>query len=493
MRPPPFDATPLLRLASARRVERLRRMDPAATQAVLLRGLLARAAGTRFGQAHGFAAIGDVAGFQARVPLRRYEEFWRDWWQPAYPVLDGVTWPGRIPYLALSSGTSAGRTKHIPVSREMLRANRQAGLDVLAWHLAHNPRSRVFGGLAFMLGGSTALPEVAQGVRQGDLSGIAAEEVPRLLRRWSFPPPHLAHIEDWDRKLDALVAGTPRAAIRVLTGTPSWLLMLLDRMGGQALPALELLVHGGTAWAPYRDRMRPHLPPGCATREVYPASEGFCAIADRGDGEGLRLNLDRGVFWEFVPVGEIDAANPTRHWVGNIETGVEYAVVLSSCAGLWGYVLGDTVRFVSRDPPRLLVSGRLSQDVSAFGEHLSGAEIEAALWGAAAALGITVLEFTMGPELEGAQGRHHWLVETAGPAPGLAEEIDARLLAANADYAAHRQAGQLAPPVVSPLPPGSFIAWMRRIGRLGGQNKVPRAIADPERFAAALAAIRPSG
>jgi hypothetical protein len=494
IQPPPFDATPLLRMAAALRIARLQRLDPVAAQAKMLRLLLARAADTRFGRAHGFAAIRAVADYQARVPLRRYEAFWEEWWQPAYPGLENVTWPGRVPYLALSSGTSAGRTKFIPVSRGMVRANRAAGFDVLAWHLAARPRSRVFAGLSFMLGGSTALPDVAGGTRQGDLSAIAAQEVPALLRRWSFPPPEIALIEDWDHKLSALVEATPHKAIRVLTGTPSWLLLLLDKLaarhGTPPLPALELLVHGGTAWGPYRERIRPLLPPGCVTREVYPASEGFCAIADRGDGEGLRLNIDRGVFWEFVPVAELDAPAPTRHWVATVEPGVDYAVIVTSCAGLWSYVLGDTVRFLSRDPPRLLMTGRTAQDISVFGEHLSGAEIEAALWSAAATAGVTVLEFTMGPELVGARGRHHWLVEAAGAPEGasdvLAAALDARLVAGNDDYATHRRAGQLAPPLVTLLPEGRFIAWMRRTGRLGGQHKVPRAIADAARFGEAV-------
>ncbi len=497
IRPPPFDATPLLRLAASARLAHLQRLDPVAAQARVLRGLLKRAAGTRFGRSHGFAEIQDVAGYQARVGLRRYEAFWQEWWQPAAPLLEDATWPGRMPYLALSSGTSAGRSKFIPVSREMVRANRAAGFDVLAWHLAAHPHSRVFGGLSFMLGGSTALPEVAPGTRQGDLSGIAAREIPAWLPRWSFPPTELALIEDWDRKLASLVAATPQQAIRVLTGTPSWLLMLLDQLaqrhGTPPLPGLELLVHGGTAWRPYRERIRPLLPAGCTTREVYPASEGFCAIADRGDGEGLRLNVDRGVFWEFVPVAELDGPAPTRHWVATIEPGVDYAVIVTSCAGLWGYVLGDTVRFLSRNPPRLLMTGRTAQDLSAFGEHLSGAEIEAALWSATAALDVTVLEFTMGPELVGAQGRHHWLVETAaapnGAADKLAAALDARLAAGNDDYATHRQAGQLAPPLVTLLPAGSFTAWMRRTGRLGGQHKVPRVIADAARFGDASRAL----
>ena len=499
-RGPPFDATPLLRAVARRRLARLKALDPSEAQRALLLRLVRRAARTRFGRAHGFAGIDSVSSYQARVPLRRYEQFWDEWWRGTAPVLVDATWPGRVPYLALSSGTTSGTTKYIPVTRPMVRANRGAGLDTLAWHLDTHPESRVFGGLSFMLGGSTALERAAPGVRQGDLSGIAAAEVPVFLRGWSWPPPRLALEADWDRKLTALAEQTPADAVRVLTGTPSWLLVLLERLaerrgGPPPLPGLELLVHGGVAWAPYRDRLAPFLPQGCATREVYPASEGFVAIADRGDGEGLRLNLDRGCFFEFVPAGELGAPAPRRHWVATVETGVDYAVAVTSCAGLWSYLLGDTVRFVDRSPPRLLVTGRTAYGLSAFGEHLTGEEIEAALLRAAAAEGVLVAEYTVGPVFEGARGGHRWLVEAAvpadaGAAEALAESLDLALRSANDDYAAHRQGAQLAPPDVVLLPPGAFAAWMRSQGKLGGQHKVPRVVADPDRFAAAEAALR---
>jgi GH3 auxin-responsive promoter len=497
--PPPFDATPLLRAVARRRLARVEALEPMEAQRALLLRLVRRAAGTRFGRAHGFAGIDSVTAYQSRVPLRRYERFWEEWWRPTAPVLVDATWPGRVPYLALSSGTTSGTTKYIPVTRPMVRANRGAGLDTLAWHLHARPRSRIFGGLSFMLGGSTALERVAPGVRQGDLSGIAAAEVPGFLGAWSWPPQRLALMADWDAKLTALADETPAGAVRVLTGTPSWLLVLLERLaerhGTPPLPGLELLVHGGVAWAPYRERIAPFLPQGCDTREVYPASEGFVAIADRGEGEGLRLNLDRGCFFEFVPVGELEAPAPTRHWAATVETGVDYAVAVTSCAGLWSYILGDTVRFVDRSPPRLLVTGRTAYGLSAFGEHLTGEEIEAALLGAAAAEGLLVAEYTVGPVFDGARGGHRWLVETASPAAdpeaasALAEELDAALQRANDDYAAHRRGAQLGPPEVVLLPPGAFAGWMRSRGKFGGQHKVPRVIADPERFAAAAAAL----
>lgn len=491
---PPFDATPLLRACLQPRLRALLRLDPVREQERLLLRLVRRAARTPFGRAHGFDRVRDVPGYQARVPLRRYEEFWRDWWQPAYPALGGATWPGPVPYLALSSGTTSGTTKYVPVTREMVRANRRAALDVLAWHLHHTPRSRIFGGLSFMLGGSTALERVAPGVRQGDLSGIAAAEVPGFLSRWSWPPRRLALIADWDEKLDRLAEATPAAAVRMLSGTPSWLLLLLERLaarhGRPPLPGLELLVHGGVAWAPYRARLAAYLPRCCATREVYPASEGFCAIADRGEGDGLRLLVDRGVFWEFVPLGELGSPQPARHWAATIEAGVEYAVIVTSCAGLWSYVLGDTVRFLKVAPPRLLVTGRTSYSLSAFGEHLSGEEIERALLTVAQQLGLGVAEYMVGPVFGATRGHHAWIVETEGDvdatlAPGLARGLDAALRRANADYDAHRAGGQMDAPVVTLVPPGVFAAWMRRQGKLGGQHKVPRVLADAARFGAA--------
>ncbi len=495
----PFDATPILRVVAARRHARLVAMDPAATQQALLLGLVRRAATTRFGRDHGFDAIRTVADFQRAVPLRRYEALHDAYLAPALPVLENVLWPGRTPYLALSSGTTSGRTKHIPVTREMVRANRGAAFDVLAWHLAQHPRARPFGGLSFILGGSTDLTQVAPGVRAGDLSGIAAVEVPWFLRGWAWPPERIALMPDWDAKLAALAAEAPVRDIRTLSGTPSWLLVLLERLaakhGMPPLRSLELLIHGGVAWAPYRDRLAPFLPPGCTTREVYPASEGFVAIADRGEREGMRLNLDRGCFFEFVPVEELDAPNPTRHWAATIETGIDYAVIVSSCAGLFGYVLGDTVRFVDRAPPRLLVTGRTSWTLSAFGEHLAGEEIEAALLHAADAAGLRVVEYMVGPEFAGSAGRHRWCVEAAGACDPsvLAAALDAALRAENDDYAAHRDGAQLAPPEVVLVRPGAFADWMRAQGKMGGQHKVPRVIADPARFAAAVEALSSPG
>jgi GH3 auxin-responsive promoter len=498
-----MDATPLLRLYARFRSSRLARQDAAATQRRVLKQLLARAAATRFGREHGFASIRDIKAFQNAVPLRRYEDFWASYWHPPFPELVDASWPGRIPFFAASSGTSTGATKFIPVTHEMIASNRQAGLDLLVHHLRDRPQSRVFAGRHLLLGGSTDLVERTPGVKSGDLSGIAAATLPLWARPFSFPPPELARITDWTEKMARLAETAPAANIRSISGTPSWVLLFFDELvrrhsdrGGRLadfFPHLDLLVHGGVNFAPYRARFAEWLEGSHAeTREAYAASEGFIAAADRGEGDGLRVMLDHGVFYEFVPVAEIDSAAPTRHWIGDIETGIDYAPVLSTCAGLWAYIVGDTVRFVDRDPPRLLVTGRLSYTLSAFGEHLTGEEIEAAVTAAAESIGAPVRDFAVGalyPERAGELGGHLYVVEFERPVAAdevarFAEALDRDLIQRNLDYEAHRAGGfGMRPQEVRILRPGEFAEWMRRRGKLGSQNKVPRVVTDLDLFA----------
>jgi hypothetical protein len=489
----PFDATPFFRLYARRRMTALARLDPIAAQRATLLRLVSRAAATAFGRLHDFAGIRTVEDYQRAVPLRRYEQFWREFWQPRFPVLDDCTWPGRIPFFALSSGTSSGTTKYIPVTRAMNRSNVRASLDLVSFHLSARPQSRAFAGKSFLLGGSTALHEEAPGVYSGDLSGIAAHTTPWWARPWTFPGRELALIADWESKLERLARAALDEDIRILTGTPSWLVILLEHMralggGRTAFPDLELLVHGGVSFAPYRHRFADLLG-GCGaeSREVYPASEAFVALADRADGEGLRVNVDHDVFFEFVPADTIDSPTPERHWVRNVESGVNYAVVVTNCAGLWSYVLGDTVRFVHRSPPRLLVTGRLSYGLSAFGEHLIGEEIEGAVAAAAQAINRDVDDWTVGVRFPDgdARGWHVYLVEFAGGAvvdeelTRFVTTLDARLQQANDDYRAHRTGDlQLGRPEVRAVPAATFAAWMKSRGKLGGQNKVPRVIHD---------------
>ncbi|WP_374445235.1 GH3 auxin-responsive promoter family protein [Stella sp.] len=489
-----LDATPLFRLAARLRRRRLAALDPVAAQRRALLALVRRAAGTRFGRDHGFERIVDVAGFQRAVPLRRYEGFWSDYWGPAFPRLVDVSWPGLIRHFAVSSGTTAGRTKYLPLTPEMRRSNVRAAFDMVTHHLAARPASRMFAGYSLMLGGSTALVEEAPGIFSGDLSGIAAKTMPFWARGFSFPGPELALLADWEEKLERIARESLDLPIHAVTGTPSWLLILLERVRAlrrardgddRPYPDLDLLVHGGVRFDPYRRRFEALLAGTAAElREVYPASEGFIAGADRGPGDGLRLNLDHGLFFEFVPVDELDRPQPTRHWVADAETGIDYALVMTTCAGLFAYVVGDTVRLVDRNPPRVLVTGRTAYGMSAFGEHLIGEEVEAAATAAAAAVDADITDFAMMavfPERPQELGRHRWVVEFARAAPAGAADrfaavLDRTLGELNDDYRAHRS-GMAAPEVVL-VPPGTFAAWMKHRGRLGGQNKVPRIIND---------------
>ena len=503
-----IDGTPFLKFYARRRSFRLRQQNAADEQQNQLLKLVRRAEATRFGRDHGFSEIHSVGDFQARVRLRRYEDMWRDYWQPAFPKLIDCSWPGAISYFALSSGTTSGTTKYIPCSHEMNRANARAALDVLVHHVRNRPESRVLSGTSFMLGGSTDLTELAPGIHAGDLSGIAAARVPVWARSYVYPPRELALIADWEKKIEALSRGIMQEDIRSIAGTPSWLLIFFERLFASHrnrepklhafFPHLDLLIHGGVNFAPYRPQFEALLAGSHAeTREAYAASEGFIAAADCGSGEGMRLIADNGLFFEFVPVAELGAPTPPRHWAANIETGIDYAIAVTSCAGLWAYVMGDTVRFVDRAPPRLLVTGRTSYYLSPFGEHLTGDEIEAAVSAAASAIGAQIADFSVGavfPDAERQRGGHLYVVEFVGAAADrpdavrFLQVIDEVLCHRNDDYRAHRSGGfGLDPPQLLAVKRGTFEAWMKSRGQLGGQHKVPRVIADQALFESLLA------
>ena len=495
--------TPLMRRWAGWRAGKQDRQNAAAVQERQLLSLMGRARTTQFGQDHDFIGARSVAEFQARVPLRRYEDFWDAYWREPFPRLNNVTWPGTMPYFAVTSGTTTGRTKYIPCSKEMIAANSLAGADMMGFHVRNRPNSRVLGGKSFMLGGSTDLVEEAPGIFSGDLSGIMAANLPAWFRGRSFPPRELALLSEWEEKVARLVEAIGGEDIRLIGGTPSWLMVFIDALAelrgvepdlASLFPNLEVLVHGGVDFSPYRRRFTDLLAGSQAElREVYPASEGFIASADRGDGEGLRLNLNHGLFYEFVPVEELDAANPIRHWIGDAEPGVNYALVLSSCAGMWGYVLGDTVALIPGDRPRVKVTGRISYMLSAFGEHLIASEVEAAVSAAAGEIGASVSDWSVGPvfpEQTGELGGHLYIVEFAGAGisnaqvAAFAARLDRDLSATNEDYAAHRAAGfGMKPPEVQAVPPGTFAAWMKSRGQLGGQHKVPRIILDQDLLA----------
>lgn len=496
-----MNLTPVLKLYARRRRMSLAAQDPVAAQTREWAKLIARAAPSKFAADHGFAGLKTIADFQRAVPLRRYDDFWKTYWKPAFPRIENATWPGVVPYFAVTSGTTSGASKYIPVTPEMNRANTRAGLDLLTHHVTARPQSQVFAGKSFMLGGSTDLVREAKDVWSGDLSGIAVKRLPWWAKGFAFPPLEIALLTDWEEKLNRLAALSVKTDIRVLTGTPSWLLILFDKLSANAgrkvtardvYPHLDLLIHGGVNFKPYRARFEEFLAGGAELREVYPASEGFIGLQDETPADGLRLLLDNGIFFEFVPLEELDSPNPTRHWIKTVEPGVNYAIVLSTCSGVWSYIIGDTVRFVSTNPHRILITGRTSYSMSAFGEHLIGEEVEDAVAAAAQSIGQAVTDFSMGalfPKRQGDLGGHLYIVEFAQtPAPEaivqFSRVVDETLKRRNDDYRAHRAEGfGMKSPEVQAVPPGTFAAWMKSRGRLGGQNKVPRIINDQDLFA----------
>lgn len=498
-----LNLTPAFNIYARRRLRYLSKLDNKLCQQQQLFKLLKIAKATSFGIDHKFSKINSILDYQNQVPLRKYEDIWNEYWKKEFPVITNCSWPDTISFFCVSSGTSSGTTKYLPYTKEMSRSNTKAGLDILVHHTNNKPDSKILGGLNFMLGGSTVFKEEHPGIFSGDLSGIAAKQMPWWIRPRYFPPAELAMISDWEKKIQIFAEESFKKDIRMISGVPSWLLIFIDKLQElrpnlprklkSYFPNLELVIHGGVNFSPYINQFRELLEgSNVDLREVYPASEGFIAIGDGGYGEGLRLITDHGIFYEFVPVDELDSKNPTRHWVGNVETGVNYAIVLTTCAGLFSYIIGDTVRFVSLSPLKLLITGRTSYSLSAFGEHLIAEEVEDAVSNALNILQLSAADYCVGaiyPEKAGDLGGHRYFIEVNKGETNdesqkkLSQLIDQRLSERNEDYHAHRAEGfGLNAPEVVIVPAGFFAGWMKSRGKLGGQNKVPRLISNPELF-----------
>ncbi|MCB0334942.1 MAG: GH3 auxin-responsive promoter family protein [Bdellovibrionales bacterium] len=502
-----INLTPLLRLYAKRRASELQKLSTRerATdcQRQLLLSLVGKAAQTDFGKKHDFSSIRSIEDFQARVPLRSYEQFWDEYWKQPFPYLNNVTWPGLISNFAVSSGTSSGTTKYIPYTKGTKQGYTQAGLDMMIHHVLNRPQSRLFSGKNFVLGGSTSLVEQAPGIFSGDISGISVKSLPWWAKLRYFPPLELTLLSDWEEKIEKYAQLSIHEHITGLSGVPSWMLILIERLFElknapskrlvEVFPDLELIVHGGVNFAPYIDQFTQLMEGGHAElREVYPASEGFFAVADRSYGQGMRLQIDGNVFFEFVPLEELDSDNPRRHTLANVERDINYAVVLTTSAGLWSYIIGDTISFVDLEPARILVTGRTSYYLSAFGEHLIADEVEDAVSTAARSLNLSVRDFSVGarfPDESRTLGGHIFVVEfyNANPSPEQLAQfgtaIEKRLCERNEDYEAHLANGYgLERPEVRVVADGTFAEWMKSRGKLGGQNKVPRIITKQELF-----------
>ena len=478
---------------------------PIVTQERTLLGLVARARDTVIGRQHGFASIRTVADYQRRVPLRDYLETKR-LLDRAFGGEQDVTWPGRPHYWVKTSGTTAG-DKVLPVTREAFAAHRRGGWDALLMAAERAGAAALLGGPMLFLGGCTRLQPMGDGCLVGDLSGLVMRRLPPGIRGRYSPGPDVSAIPDWETRIEAVAQLVARQDLRLLSGMPSWMLILFERVArldggarrplGERWPNLKVFVHGGVSFAPYRTIFDERVGRPLERVEVYPASEGFVGVQTERVG-GLTLMLDYGIFYEFVPFEDLRSAAPRRHTVADVELDRPYAVALTSPAGLWSYLLGDLVRFTARDPLRLEIIGRTRHFVNAFGENVIVEEVERAMVEACRRTGARVTEFTVAPRYaNGAEtrGRHDWLVEFAetphGPLEGFTRLLDETLQQLNTDYRTKRtgDVGML-PPRLIPLPRSTFYLWMRSRGKLGGQNKVPRLTNDR---AAAEGLLRTAG
>jgi len=495
--------------------QRMRRIaqwmaNPAAEQASLLAHLARRGAATRFGRDHDLGAVRSVADYQARVPLRRFHEL-EPYWARLRAGERDVTWPGRIRLFAVTSG-STGQPKYVPVSEEGLRGFLLAGRDILSHYIVNTRDVAHFRGKFLYLGGSREPTPGPNGVVNGDLSGIVAEQTPWVYRPFRLPTPRVHLVPDWEAKLDAVADEAWNADVRGVSGIPSWLVALfervLERRRAAGLPAsciadawpnLTLVVHGGVSFEPYRGLFQQLIGRPFYGLEVYLGSEGFLAIQDQAGSPDLALRMDAGIFHEFVPVEALGSERPPRHWAGTVETGVEYAIAVTTASGLWGSLIGDTVRFTSLRPHRLRFAGRTEQFLSAFGEHLRDVDVEAAVVVACEQTGARIAEFHVAPIYPSADSRrrgHQWFVELDLPPPdpdAFVRALDTALQRRNVDYEEHRRHDADLPlPELCPVPPGTFYAAMRRLGRIGGQYKVPH-VQNDRHFAELLLEVVRAG
>lgn len=469
-----------------RRIRAVQRWSahPAAQQRQVLQQLVRTAANTAFGKDHDFAGIRPthlVAGFQARVPVRSYEEL-LPYVERAVAGEADVLWPGKPLYFAKTSGTTAG-AKYIPLTKESVPMHVKGARDALFFYLHQTGNAAFLNGKMIFLSGSPELEQNPAGIPVGRLSGIVQHFVPRYLQRNRVPTFATNSIPDWEQKVDAIIAETKGEDLRLVSGIPPWVQQYFERLRevtgkapAEIWPNLRVFVHGGVDYRPYAPLIQQAFGRDLDLVETYPASEGFIAVQNDRADDGLLLMLDYGIFYEFIPLSAYGQPDAPRLTLDQVETNVDYAVIMSTNAGLWGYSIGDTVRFSSLQPPKLRVSGRVKHFISAFGEHVIQAEVNNALLYACAQTGAEVNEFTVAPQV-GETSYHEWFIEFA-KAPEHLEEfaaaLDGELRRQNAYYNDLRNGDMLTAPVLQALPLGAANAYMKHIGKLGGQNKFPR-------------------
>lgn len=468
----------------ARRVQKQAR-NAISNQRKTFKHLVNKAAHTQFGIDHQFNYIKNYSAFKSLVPIRDYEML-KPYIDKAVNGEENILWPGKPLYWSKTSGTTSG-IKYIPISKDSIQHHIHSARDSLFCYIHETKRSEFVNGKFIFLSGSPSLNKM-NGIPVGRLSGIINHHIPSYVQSNRMPSYETNCIEDWENKLDKIVEETISQDMTLISGIPPWIQMYFDRLIeksgknriNEIFPNFSLLAHGGVNFEPYRAKLESSIGRKIDTIETYPSSEGFIAYQDSQKSEGLLLLTCNGIFYEFIPAEEYYLENPTRVSLEDIELHKNYALILNTNAGLWGYSIGDTIKFISKDPYRLVVTGRIKHFISAFGEHVIGEEVEQSILTVAQNDKIEIIEFTVAPQINPPDGNlpyHEWFIAFENPPSDLkafARKVDDLMKQKNIYYKDLVDGNILQPLVMRSLSKDAFIQYMKSEGKLGGQNKVPR-------------------
>ncbi len=461
--------------------------NPVPTQQRVFNELLAAAKATQFGQEHNFSVIRSYADFAANVPVRDYEGL-KSYVDRVVQGEENILWPGKPLYFAKTSGTTSG-AKYIPLTKESMPFHIQAARNAILAYIHETGNAGFVDGKMIFLQGSPELDE-KHGIKFGRLSGIVAHFVPAYLQKNRMPSWETNTIDDWETKVDAIVRETYNEDMAVISGIPSWVQMYFEKLQqkegkkvGDIFKNFNLFIYGGVNYEPYRAKFESLIGRRVDSIELFPASEGFFAYQDSQSEKGMLLLLNSGIFYEFIKADEFFTENPRRYTIGEVETGVNYALIISTNAGLWAYNIGDTIAFTSLSPYRVIVTGRIKHYISAFGEHVIGKEVETALKEAMDGTNVSVNEFTVAPQINPESGLpyHEWLIEFENEPQDMdafALTIDASMRRQNVYYDDLIVGSVLRTVVITKVHKNGFQEYMKSIGKLGGQNKLPRLAND---------------
>lgn len=454
-----------------------------ADQEAILKTLIKAAKNTQFGKDHNFKDIKSFEDFKKSVPIRDYEQL-KLYIEKIKKGQSDILWKGRPIYFAKTSGTTSG-VKYIPITKDSIPNHINTARNTLLCYMAVSGNYAFVSGKLIFLSGSPVLDETG-GIPTGRLSGIVNHHVPGYLRTNQLPSYETNCIEEWETKLDKIVAETINQDMTLISGIPPWMQMYFDRLTEKTgkkikdlFPNFSVMVQGGVNFEPYKAKLLQSIGKPIDTVELFPASEGFFAFQDNYKEPGLLLNTNSGIFYEFVPASEIFSESPTRLTLRDVKVGENYALIISNNAGLWAYNIGDTIKFISTDPYKIIVSGRIKHFISAFGEHVIAEEVEYALLQAANEEGVKIVEFTVAPYISQTKGKsyHEWFIEfeeVPHDISAFAAKVDENLRSKNVYYDDLIAGNILERLKISTVKKNGFIDYMKSVGKLGGQNKVPR-------------------